>query len=142
MNKKPGDAGGDRRSQLEADLVGEEMGRRQEIETGRRHVNEGTQFQQQANRANRTLAISQGVRRRHPHRVLNQFHGINATTSSAASTWEQALVYETKRVELPKEFIPKGDDDGMVNQLGIVTTALENYKASKGKFSRLHLIGV
>ena len=64
------------------------------------------------------------------------------TTSTAASTWEQALLHETKRVDLPKEFRPTGDGDGMVNQVGVVTTALENFKASKGKFSRFHLIGV
>ena len=143
MNKKVKGPGGDqRRADLENDLIGDEVTKNHEMETGRRHVNEGTTFQQNANRANRTLAIQQGFRRRHPHRVLGQFDGIMKTTSTAASTWEQALLHETKRVDLPKEFRPKGDGDGMVNQVGVVTTALENFKASKGKFSRFHLIGV
>ena len=141
MNKKTGGID-DKRAQLEADLIGEELGMRQEMETGRRHVNEGTKFQQTANRANRSLAIQQGVRRRHPHRVLNQFDGVMKTTSSAASTWEQAMTHETKRVEMPKEFRPRDDSEGMVNQLGIVSTALDNYKASRGKFQRMHLVGV
>lgn len=143
MNKKVKGPGGDqRRADLENDLIGDEVTKNQEMETGRRHVNEGTAFQTNANSANRTLAIQQGFRRRHPHRVLGQFDGVMKTTSTAASTWEQALLHETKRVDLPKEFRPKGDGDGMVNQVGVVTTALENFKASKGKFSRFHLIGV
>lgn len=140
MNKKPDIDS--RRAELEADLIGEEMKLRGELETGRRHVNEGTKFQQQANRTFNNLAIKQGLRRRHPHRVLNQFDGVYKTTSSAAMTWEKALLHETKRVDLPKDFRPKDDSEGMVNQMGIVTTALDNYKASRGKFERLHLVGV
>ena len=131
-----------RRAELEADLIGDEMDMRREMETGRRHINEGTKFQQTANRQNRQLAINQGLRRRHPHRVLNQFDGIMKTTSSAAMTWEQAMLHETKRVDLPKDFRPKDDMEGMSNQVGIVTTALDNYKASRGKFERMHLVGV
>jgi len=141
MNKKTGGAD-DKRALLEADLIGDEMVRRQEMETGRRHVNEDNKFQRTANRANRSLAIQQGVRRRHPHRVLNQFDGVMKTTSSAALTWEQAMTHETKRVDMPKEFRPRDDSDGMVNQMGVVTTALDNYKASRGKFQRMHLVGV
>lgn len=64
------------------------------------------------------------------------------TTSSASSLWEKALLYETKRVDMPKDFRPQGDSDGMVNQMGVVSTALDNYKASKNKFQRMHLVGV
>ena len=141
MNKKP-KGGNDRLSALEADLIGDEVERAQGMETGRNHVNENSKFQRNANRANRTLAIQQGTRRRHPHSVLNQFQGIMKTTSSAAMTWEKAMTHETKRVEFPKDFRPKDDSDGMVNQMGVVTTALDNYKASRGKFQRMHLVGV
>ena len=143
MNKKVKGPGGDRRrSELENDLIGDEVMKNQEMETGRRHVQEGTAFQQNANKANKDLAIKQGFRRRHPNRVLGQFDGVMKTTSTAASAWEQAMLHETKRVDMPKEFKPTGDGDGMVNQVGVVTTALENFKARKGKFSRFHLIGV
>ena len=131
-----------RRAELEADLIGDELDMRRELETGRRHINEGTKFQQNANKVNRYLGISQGLRRRHPHQVLGQFHGIMKSTSSAAMTWEKAMIHETKRVELPKEFRPKDDMEGMANQVGIVTTALDNYKASKAKFARMHLVNV
>jgi hypothetical protein len=141
MNKKVGGLD-DRRAKLEADLIGDEIERGQQMETGRTHVNEGTKFQKNANRQNRSLAIQQGVRRRHPHSVLNQFSGITKTTSSAAMTWEQAMTHETKRVILPKEFRPRDDSEGMANQMGVVTTALDNYKASRGKFSRMHLVNV
>jgi hypothetical protein len=146
MNKKvmKAVAGSDRSKSLESDLIGDaDRGvNQQELETGRRHVEEETKFQHRATKANSMLGIQQGFRRRHPHAVLGQYDGVMKTTSTAASSWEQALLYETERTEMPKEFRPKGDGDGMVNQVGVVTTALENYKASKGKFSRMHLIGV
>lgn len=110
-------------------------------ETGHTHVNESSQFQRDANRLNKQMAIQQGVRRRHPHRVLGQFQGVNSTTSSASTMWEQALVHETKKVDMPQDFRPKGDTEGMSNQMGLVSTALENYKNSKNKLQRLHLVG-
>ena len=144
MNKKvkSATAGSERSKTLETDLIGEEMGQKQAKETGRRHVDEGTSFQRNANKANKMLGIQQGFRQRHPHSVLGQYDGVMKTTSTAASSWEKALLHETTRTEMPKEFRVSGDSDGMVNQVGVVTTALENYKASKGKFSRFHLIGV
>ena len=144
MNKKvkSATAGSERSKTLETDLIGEEMGQKQAMETGRRHVDEGTSFQRNANKANKMLGIQQGFRQRHPHSVLGQYDGVMKTTSTAASSWEKALLHETTRTEMPKEFRVSGDSDGMVNQVGVVTTALDNYKASKGKFSRFHLIGV
>ena len=144
MNKKvkSATAGSERSKTLETDLIGEEMGQKQAKETGRRHVDEGTSFQRNANKANKMLGIQQGFRQRHPHSVLGQYDGVMKTTSTAASSWEKALLHETTRTEMPKEFRVSGDSDGMVNQVGVVTTALDNYKASKGKFSRFHLIGV
>jgi hypothetical protein len=140
QNKKP--SVDSRRAGLEADLIGEELELKTELETGHRHVNEGSKFQKRINRQNKMLQIQQGFRRRHPNRVLNQYQGIMKTTSSASSLWEKALLYETKRVDMPKDFRPQGDSDGMVNQMGVVSTALDNYKASKNKFERMHLVGV
>ena len=94
------------------------------------------------NSKGRAFEIRQGWRRRHPTRVLNQFAGVTNTTSSASSRWEEALIHGTKRVELPEEFRPHDDMEGMSNQLGLVTAAQDNYKASKNKLQRLHLVGV
>jgi ribosomal protein L35AE/L33A len=140
QNKKP--SVDSRRADLEKDLIGEELELKMEMETGRRHVNEGSKYQQRVRKQNKMLSIQQGFRRRHPNRVLNQYQGIVKTTSSASSLWEKALQYETKRVDMPKDFRPRDDTDGMVNQMGVVTTALDNYKASRNKFQRMHLIGV
>ena len=140
QNKKPGE--GSRRAGLEADLIGEELELKSEMETGRRHIDENSAFQKRANKQNKMLQIQQGLRRRHPNRVLSQYQGIMKTTSSAASLWEKALLYETKKVDMPKDFRPRDDTDGMVNQMGVVSTALDNYKASKNKFQRMHLVGV
>lgn len=121
-------------AQLEADLIGDEM-KPDDSEHGHDRVT-------YPNTQGRALEIKQGWRRRHPQRVLSQFAGITDTTSTASSKWEEAMIHGTKRVELPKEFRPEGDSDGMSNQLGVVTAALDNYKASKQKLKRMYLVGV
>jgi hypothetical protein len=141
QNKKPEvDA---RRAALEASLLSEDTADNlEDISTGRSRVLENSKFQRKATTTNKSFRIRQGLRRRHPRRVLNQFQGATSTSSKSASLWEKSLIHETKRVDLPKEFRPVGDSDGMTNQLGIVSVALDNYKASKQKFSRLHLVGI
>lgn len=123
-----------RMAQLEADLIGDEM-KPDDSEHGHDRVTHPNTY-------GRALEIKQGWRRRHPQRVLNQFSGVVDTTSTASSKWEEAMIYGTKRVELPQEFRPEGDSDGMSNQLGVVTAALDNYKASKEKLKRMYLVGV
>jgi hypothetical protein len=121
-------------AQLEADLMADDM-QSEDNDIGKDRVDH-------RNRKGRAFEVRQGWRRRHPTRVLNQFAGVTNTTSSASSRWEEALVYDTKKVELPEEFRPHDDTAGMTNQIGLVTAALENYKASKNKLQRLHLVGV
>jgi hypothetical protein len=139
QNKKPEVSA--RRAELEASLMDEDPNRKG-IETGRRHVEEDSHWQTELTKSNKSLRITQGLRRRHPKRVLNRFKGVTSSSSKASSLWEKALTYETKRVEMPKEFQVVGDSDGMVNQMGVVSVALDNYKASKKKFQRLHLVNV
>jgi len=105
------------------------------METGTRRISA-------PDRRGRALEIQQGFRRRHPSNVLNRYDGVMKTTSNASSLWEESLIHETKRVELPKDFRPKGDTEGMTNQMGIVNVALDNYKASKNKLQRMYLVGV
>lgn len=130
-----------RRAELEADLIADSMQTTKMVQNGRRHVNEGTAFQRRANRADRVLTIQQGFRRRHPKRVLSQYDGVYNTTSDASSSWEKAMLHETERVDLPKEFRPNKDTMGMTNQLGIVTTAADNYKKHRKKLERMFLVG-
>jgi hypothetical protein len=141
QNKKPEvDA---RRAALEASLLDEDTADNiDDIATGRSKVLENNKYQRRATTTSRSFRIANGLRRRHPGKVLNKYKGVLSTTSDSASLWEKALIHETKRVDMPKEFRPTGDSDGMVNQVGIVSVALDNYKASKQKFSRLHLVGI
>ena len=141
QNKKP--EVDSRRAALEASLIDDDENENQNgIETGRRHIQENSKFQGTATKTNNALRIRQGLRRRHPGRVLNTYQGVRSTTSESSSLWEKALIHESKRIEMPREFKTVGDSDGMVNQMGIVSVALDNYKASKQKFNRLHLVGV
>lgn len=116
-------------------------------ENGQRKVLENTRFQNNALAADSKFNIKQGHRRRHPNRVLHQFSGISETTSSATTQWEEAMLYETKRTELPKEYTPKGDTEGLTNQLGIANVSTKNFKDVHkknrlGKLQRMHLVGV
>jgi hypothetical protein len=141
QNKKPVVSA--RRAALEASLINQNENENVAgIETGRRHIREKSTFQRAATKKAKLLRISQGLRHRHPKTVLNQFKAMASTTSESSSLWEKALVDQTKRVDMPTEYRPSGDSDGMVNQMGIVSVALDNYKASKKKFSRLHLVNV
>lgn len=141
QNKKPEvDA---KRKALEASLLDDDTpDNMDDVDTGRSKVLENSRFQRKATTTNKSFRIRQGLRRRHPGRVLNRFKGINSTSSESVSLWEKSMIDETKRVDLPREYRVTGDSDGMVNQMGIVSVALDNYKASKQKFNRLHLVGI
>jgi hypothetical protein len=140
MNKRPGlDS---RRAELEADLIGETLVGQQEKETGRAHVNVNDKLLNEGRRQNAQFHIKQGLRRRHPDRVLHQFKGVSNTTSKASHLFEQALLHENDRTELPQEFRPTNDSMGLTNQMGLVTTAMDNYKKSKQKLERMFLVGV
>lgn len=137
MNKRP--SGVSRKSELEGELTGQIMQKQQEMESGK-YENTNSAFSRGATRANRQFQIRQGKRRRHPDSVLNQFQTIKTETTNAHSAWEKALLHEQKRIEVPSEY--RARDSGMVaNQLGVVTTALDNYMKSKQKLERVAPVG-
>lgn len=137
MNKRP--SGVSRRKELEDELVGEIVNKKQVVESGK-YENTHTKTGRAAREQNRIFQIRQGRRRRHPDRVLAQFQQIVKETENASSAWEKALMHEQQRVEVPQEY--KARDSGMVaNQVGLVTTALDNYMKSKGKFERVAPVG-
>lgn len=136
MNKKPQAS---RRSELEKELIGDIVDTQQQADTGKLHKD--NQYGKANRNAWKSFAIKQGVRRRHPTRVLSQYAQIVKETSNAESAWEKALLHEQERLDVPEEY--KVTDGGMVaNQTGLVTTALDNFKRSKNKFSRTLISGV
>lgn len=138
MNKTP--AGSSRRSEIEKELIGDIEERSAVAETGKSH-DVSDPYSKKHMAAYRQFSIKQGVRRRHPERVLAQFAQIVKETSNAESAWEKALLHEQQRTEVPTEYKP--NDGGMIaNQTGLVTTALDNFSRSKGKFERTFLTGV
>jgi len=135
MNKRPGKS---RKSELEGALTAQVINQKNLVENGR--SDRSTRFSRSMNAQNRQLQIKQGKRRRHPDRVLHQFQVIKQETDSANSVWEQALLHEQERTEIPMDY--KTKDGGMVsNQMGLVTTALDNYTRSKGKLERVTPVG-
>lgn len=137
MNKKPGAS---RRSELEKELIGDILTQQETTETGKDRSKDGNQFHRENLRDWRSFAIKQGVRRRHPTRVLSQYAQIVKETSNAETAWEKALLHEQERLEIPEEY--KTSDGMIANQTGLVTTALDNYKRSQNKFERTMLTGV
>ena len=114
-------------------MLGDELETGKSRYYGRRRLQDSTEEHQQA--------IQQGMKRRHPNRVLSQYDGIVNTTTEAGDLYTKSLVYETKKTEMPKDFRPKGDSDFMANQMGVVATAFTNYKASKKKLERMFTVG-
>lgn len=140
MNKKP--EGSTRVTELEKELIGKEAEHQQEIEVGRRRVHQGNDWDITTNKGAKMFAVKQGIRMRHPDRVLHNFSAAVTGTDNPESLWEQALMQEQNRINLPQEYRPEGDSKMMVNQLGVVSTALDNYEGSKFKLDRVHMIGV
>ena len=137
MNKRPEEV--PRKKQLEDDLLGTVAAKQVQVEQGR-FKSTHNKFAQQARERNRMFNIKQGKRRRHPETVLAQFKTIVDGTENVSSAWEEALQHEQKRVEVPQEYNVK--ESGFVaNQVGLVTTALDNFYASKAKMSRVVPVG-
>jgi len=121
-------------------LIGD-LTEQQNLVADGRSDRQDTSFKTKMRAETRAFNIKQGVRRRHPNQVLAQFNQIMEETSNANSAWEKALMHEQERVEIPEEYKIK-DSEMLTNQTGLVTTALDNYHKSKGKFTRTQLSGV
>lgn len=134
MNKKPLS----RAKELEAELIGNEAQKTQNIDSG--HVRKETPRNQQIAQQTRMFQIRQGVRRRHPQRLLNNATTIVEGTDNAETAMERAFMHEQERKEVPAEYRPDREDM-LANQFGLVTTALDNYTKSKFKLVRMHPVG-
>jgi hypothetical protein len=137
MNKKPM---GSKKKMLEQELIGDIENQKQLVETGHSKKTDHP-FHRKGIANYERFAIKQGVRRRHPDRVLAQFAAIVDQTSNAESAWEKAILHEQQRREVPSDY-KVGEREMIANQTGLVTTALDNYMRSKGKFERTVLAGV
>lgn len=140
MNKQ--DANHARVTELEEDLIAGVDDRENEIDTGRAKVHQNTKEKRTLRNANRRFSIQQGVRRRHPNRVLHDFAVQAGSTSHAETVWEQALAEENERQNIGKIYKVQGDVSLLTTQMGITQTAQNNFRSSQPKLSRQHLVGV
>ena len=128
--------------------MGKSYEREEEIETGKANhtapmPGPRKEWDLTVNRGQKEFYVTQGRRMRHPDMVLHNFETVTAGTDDAETTWEKAMMHEQERQSIPKEYQYEGEDKGMVaSQLGVVTTALDNYKRSKDKLQRSHLVGL
>lgn len=126
--------------ELEDELTGNITDQQATTETGKRDVKSDS-YSKTQERKYRTFNIRQGNRRRHPTRVLNQYYAVNKDTENAQSIFEKALIHEDEGSKLDKVYKPKAHDM-IADQMGIVTTALDNYVKSKKRFVRSMPVGV
>ena len=130
-------------SQLEQDLIGQESQRQTEVESGGRRVREHSDWQKSAIARAKFLSIKQGVRRRHPEHVLHQYREETGQNNvKAFDQWTQGMQQDNDRVPLDRVYTGDKDDRFWANQMGLVTTALENYTNSEFKLERMHPVGV
>lgn len=132
MNKRPKS----HHHELEKELMGDIIQKKNQLNTGHHRVNENTKQQHQALARNKMFQIKQGIRRRHPKELLHNYNHINDGMDRARTSWEKAFQYEDDRQGWDEIYTPKGVNDMMANQLGLATTALENFKKSKSKLHR------
>ena len=142
-NQTPAGQTSSRVSQLEQDLIGQETQRRSEYESGGGRVREHSAWQKHAIAYATNLAIKQGKRQRHPDYVLHQFREDSGQADPKAfDQWTKGMQEDNERVPLDKVYTAGKDERFWSNQMGLVTTALENYTKSKYKLERMHPVGV
>jgi len=136
MNKRP--VVNSRRSTLEAELTAEITEQQSDMmDTGKDRV--GDPYSKNLNRKYNKFNIQQGHRRRHPQRVLNQHAGISTSTEHAESVWEQALLHDHERTNIPEEYKPEGHDQ-MATQLGLYEISNKNFNAAKNKMQSISTV--
>jgi hypothetical protein len=109
----------------------------QDLDTGTRHVNEQSPWSSSVHEINKHFNAKQGARRRNPQSVLHEFPHVGTSND----TWTQAMNHEHERAQLEDEFQTSEVGEGMVNQLGVISLAKENFKTSKNKLNRLLVVG-
>jgi len=130
----------DRLKDLESELIGNITDQQAEIETGKDEI-KTDKTSKDVEKGYRMFNITQGKRRRHPDRVLSQYNAIRQTTENAESIFEKALLHEDESYGLDAVYKPSGHNM-IADQLGVVTTALDNYVKSKQRFARSMPVGV
>lgn len=111
-----------------------------ELDTGTRHVQEGSHWSRNTHELNTHFHAKQGRRLTEHSSLLHEFPAIG----KAHDTWTQAMDHEDKRAHVDPHFEVGHELDGITTQLGVVTRADQEFKERRkqGKLSRLYAVGV
>lgn len=131
MNKKSDISSS--RERLEKELMDKAQNgvNQAEIDTGRPH--HATSWQDMLGTQMHAFAIKQGIRRRHPNRLLQERDGIMSTTSNAKDFATESLIYEQERIDLPDVYEYDGESTMLANQFYLPQVASQNAKNSREK---------
>lgn len=140
MNRRA--ATGGARDKLERDLIGSVTSKLDMFESGKDQKTPLNQKQFATLAAVGQRAVQQGWRRRHPTVVLNQYAGVMSTTDDTYNQYEKHMAEEHQTLSLPDTYTSFRSKDMMATQVGLVNTALENYKHVKSKLSSVNLASV
>lgn len=143
MNKRPRGSINPRIAELEKELQQDGYTKQStfSIDAGRDVQTDLTSGQRKSLGATFAFMTRQGYRRRHPANTLNQFSSLVSTNGNPKTKYEQFISEEHKRTELP-EFVKKARNAFIVNQMGLVQVATENYAKSKQKLTSMAPVGV
>lgn len=143
MNKRVRGSVSAKSKALEDELTGQNVKTQStySVEAGRDVQTDLNKWQKQALGNQEQFAIRQGFRRRHPTKMLNQFAGAVGTNTNPKLKWEQYMEAENERVQLPQT-TKKMRNEYVVNQMGLVETALANFVKSKEKLNSIVAVGV
>jgi len=129
---------------LEAELSGEVMRQQNKftVDAGRDVTTDLTSWQRQALGNTEMFAIRQGKRRRHPRLSLANFNKHTFNGENPRFSWDQAMRTADENTKVPEYYKKVKGNDQVVNQYGLIETALKNFNKSRERLSVVNMVGV
>lgn len=128
---------------LEAELSGEIENQQSKysVDAGRDVMSDLRPWQRQALGHVQHLAITQGLRRRHPSHLLSSYNRGLWNGSNPRFKWEDAMRRSDHITKVP-EYYKRASDEKVANQLGLVQTAHKNFLKSRERMQMCTPVGI
>lgn len=110
-------------------------------EAGRDVMSDQRPWQRQALGNAEMMAIKQGLRRRHPAKLLSNYASVTFNGPNPRTKWEDAMRRSQDMTQVP-EYYKRAGDVRLANQLGLVETANKNFMKSRARIQVSTPVGV